>query len=118
MPGEYVIVQLDRPRRLRYDLNALCALQDLLGDDFGTFTEELPKDGDADQKPISLRNVRALLWAGLVHEDATLTVQDVGRLVGMADMSTVTEALTRAMTHAVGEPEPGNPPMAAPVSTG
>lgn len=66
-----ILVELDKPRRLRFDHNAL---------------------SDADQaldhklihilngSPIVLDTLRTLLWAGLKHEDPLMTVEKAGTL--------------------------------------
>jgi len=62
----------DRERRLRFDVNALCDIEDALGESVGTaFT-----DGKA-----GIKTLRTLLWAGLKWEDRTLTPQKVGDLL-------------------------------------
>lgn len=65
-----VTIELDgRERTLKYDLNALCLFEEQAG--IG-ITEALTKP--------RMSSIRALLWAGLIHEDALLTVDDVGRM--------------------------------------
>ena len=69
-----ILIELDRPRHLMYDMNALC---------------------DADQKleyklleilkantPL-LDSARILLWAGLKHEDPGLTIEQAGKLMDL-----------------------------------
>lgn len=81
-----VPVPLDRERHLRFDVNAMIALEEATG---LSVADGLPKK-------MSLRQVRALLWAALVHEDPDLTEAQVGGMIGPANLSEVTAALGRA----------------------
>jgi hypothetical protein len=67
-----VRIELDRPRQLRYDVNAVAAVEDELG--LGLVALVKPDR-------IGYQVLRVLLWGGLRHEDATLTVDDAGDLV-------------------------------------
>lgn len=60
-----------KTRTLKFDLNALVEVEDRLK--LGGMNEVIPL-----LERISIRAVRCLLWAGLVHEDPTLTEKDVG----------------------------------------
>lgn len=69
--GEYAI-NLDKPRVLKYDLNAFVLFEDASGkklDD--AFSSDAP----------NLVDVRALIWCGLVHEDRSLSQEEAGSLV-------------------------------------
>ncbi|SMO48822.1 gene transfer agent family protein [Melghirimyces algeriensis] len=86
----YVQIELDRPRRLKYDMNALTELEDAL---------DRPVTQLNDQS-IGIKELRALLWAGLIHEDRELTLEGAGELVEMENIQTVSEKVTEAMTLA------------------
>lgn len=60
-----------RRRTLRYDINALADFEQLTGMGFGQLM----------QTRAVFATVRALLYAGLKHEDRSLTVEDVGQLM-------------------------------------
>lgn len=66
-----ILIELDRPRHLKYDWNALSDADQKL--DHHLF--ELIKDGK-----ILFDTARVLLWAGLKHEDPTLTIEKAGTL--------------------------------------
>lgn len=74
-------------RTLRYDLNAMAELEDKYGSVDAAF-EAMDRN--------SIKAVRCVLWAGLLHEDPSLTEQKVGSLIDMRYlqdlMSTVGEA--------------------------
>lgn len=47
-------------------------------------------------KEMSMGQVMKVLWAGLVTYDKTLTVEEVGSMVGVEDLPMVSEKLTEA----------------------
>lgn len=60
-----------RSRNLRYDINALADFEQLTGMGFGQLM----------QMKAMFATARALLYAGLKHEDRTLSVERVGDLI-------------------------------------
>lgn len=98
-----VKIQLDKARTLVYDLNAFVALEDLYGD-VDKALAEFEKG--------SIKALRAVLWAGLVHEDESLTPLNAGSFIGMADIERVSEAMLIALEGSMPEADggPGNPP--------
>lgn len=58
-----------KPKRLRYDFNALADLEDRAGVGIGVLLSE---------QRVGLNTLRLLLWAGLKHEDRSLTPEKVG----------------------------------------
>lgn len=83
-----VYIELDKKREIRFDLNAMAELEEIYGD--------LPSAMEALHKKMSVKAMRALLYAGLKHEDETLTLQQVGSMVKMSDLSRITEKITEA----------------------
>ena len=63
-----------RSRRLRFDMNALADLEGVLG---RSVAEVLSGDGNA----LGFAAMRALMWAGLKHEDRGLTLERAGLLM-------------------------------------
>lgn len=61
-------------RTLKYDLNAMAEMEDR----YGT-VEDAFKALDTN----SIKAVRFILWAGLIHEDESLTERQVGSLIDM-----------------------------------
>lgn len=98
-----VKVMLDKERTLLFDLNALAYLEEEYGDIDKAF-DDITKG--------KVKALRAVLWAGLVHEDESLSVKDVGKLLTLADLQRVAEAVNEALAQAL--PQPGknveNPP--------
>jgi hypothetical protein len=85
---EKVILDLDKKRTIVYDLNAFAELEE----QFGTIEEAMTALQSG-----KLKALIAILWAGLVHEDETLTPKKVGSLIGLHDMKAVADALTKAI---------------------
>lgn len=72
-------------RHLYYNLNSLEIIEDLTGSTLDKVT-----------KNISMKTLKALVYAGLVHEDKDLTVEAVGEMVGFEDIQVVSEAIGQA----------------------
>ena len=72
-------------RHLYYNLNSLEIIEDLNGSTLDKVT-----------KNISMKTLKALVYAGLVHEDKDLTVEAVGEMIGFEDIQVVSEAIGQA----------------------
>ena len=70
-----VQVSFDKRRTLRFDLNTMVLFERESG---VTFTSAFATDN------VSFSALRTFLWAGLVHEDSGLTLEDVGSIVESA----------------------------------
>lgn len=100
--AKLVPIQLDKERHLKYDFNAFCEIEERLGSVDAAF--------DILQN-FSIKGMRTLLWAGLIHEDDSLTEREVGAMVGFSGVEhlakLITEALVGAMPEAKNqEPKP------------
>lgn len=83
--SEPVRIKLDRERTLRYDLNAMCILDE---------------HGGVEQIDLaSASGMRLMLYAGLRHEDEELTLAKVGSLVDMGRIVEIGEAIGRALNR-------------------
>jgi hypothetical protein len=86
---------LDKPRRLRLDMNAVCDFEDATGKTiFDAF------DGGR----MSFGLARTLLWAALKHEDRRLSRERVGQLLeqyleGGGTLAEVAEATAEAINR-------------------
>lgn len=74
-----------RSRRLRFDMNALAELEGVLG---RSVAEVISGDGQA----LGFASMRALMWAGLRHEDRGITLERAGLLMQQAIESGMTLA--------------------------
>lgn len=95
-----VPVDLDRPRTLVYDLNAYAELEEVYGS-VNAAIESLQTG--------SIKAIRALLWAGLIHEEMddkgefTLTQAQVGKLLGLGEIEKISEAIATAIYNTMPE---------------
>lgn len=102
MAKPFVMIELDRPRRLRYGLNQLIALEDALG---------VPMSELGNIK-MGAKELRLLLWVGLQWEDPNLTIEKAGELADEADLSYIAEKIGEALTAAFGKPKNLTGPVA------
>lgn len=75
-------------RTLRFTLNAMAELEDKYGSVDAAFAE-LDKG--------SIKAVRFILWAGLMHEDPNLTEQQVGNLIDIQYMQELMNSVETAL---------------------
>ncbi len=68
-----VQVTLDRPRALRYSINAIAELERVLGQPIGEIVGAM--------RALSIMTIRAMVWAGLRHENSRLTLDGAGLLI-------------------------------------
>ena len=98
-----VTITLDKERSLRYDLNAMCTVEELTGESLT----------DLMRKP-TIKNIRAVIWAGLIHEDSAITQDDVGGMIELSELQHVIGQIHKALgTDAV--PAGENPTPAQPM---
>lgn len=89
----FVSVKLDKQRKLKYTFNAFCELEDVLG-------RSLSELGDS----FKMKDLRSLLWAGLLHENEDLTLIEAGKLIDEAEsIQSLSEDITEAIQLAMGE---------------
>lgn len=74
-------------RTLKFDLNAMAELEDKYGSVDAAF-EQLDKN--------SIKALRFILWAGLMHEDENLTERKVGSLIDINYMQSLMGSLNKA----------------------
>ena len=92
-----VKITLDKDRTLLFNLNAMVSFEEATGKNL--------MDGTFDSKDMSLRDLRAILWACLIHEDETLTEREVGSFITPDNMIRVTSVLKEAFEVAMPESE-------------
>ena len=103
MALDFVRIQLDKPRKIKFDLNAVAEFEEETGSSFVSIASD-GADG------LGMKHVRALLWAGLLHEDQKITVKEAGDLVQHAKgdrfidkMKLVTDAVVKAFLASYGD---------------
>lgn len=87
-------ITLDKERTLCYDLNAFVALEEKFG------SEKKAIEALASQ---SIKAMRAFLWAGLLHEDETLTEKEVGSMLTVQNAVEFSEKLLLAVSGTLPE---------------
>lgn len=92
-------IQLDRERNLKFDLNAFIELEDVYGSIDDAF-----KGLESGR----IKAIRTILWAGLIHEDESLTEKQVGTLVAVNNLNEVVAKLIEAVNMALPEGEQKN----------
>jgi len=94
-----VLIELDKPRILRYGINALAIVEELLGKPLTAL----------DFNNVSVKDMRAILYAGLYHEDSSLTPEKAADLIDeYSDIETAAQKIGEAMTLAFGGNNPKN----------
>lgn len=85
-------------RTLKFTLNALAELEDKYGSVDAAFAL-------LDENP-SIKALRFILWAGLMHEDPNLTEQQVGNLIDIQYMQELMASLGTAFESDMPTAEP------------
>jgi hypothetical protein len=107
MPNVPIPIELDRTRHLFFDFNALV----VIGENIDTPIQELLSNVG---RGFDLKTLRAILLGGLYHEDESLTVKKVGKLLDpllkkpgelVKIGPLLRQALTAAFTDETGEAE-------------
>jgi hypothetical protein len=99
-------------RHLLLDYNALAELMDLL-------KVEITDLRVAMTGPGSLKAIRAILWAGFLHEDDTLTPKKIGALIDPMKIGELAVPIAKALGLAFGgdgEPKNAAPPAETPAT--
>ncbi len=96
IPRVKIPLRLDRERTLIVSFNALCQAEEVTGINFlmGEFTFS------------SVRVMRALEWAGLIHEDPNLTLPQVGDLIEEAGADKIARVIIDAFAAAMPKAKP------------
>jgi hypothetical protein len=87
---------LDKERTLMFDLNAFAELEEK----YGSVDDALAAIDKG-----SMKAIRTMLWAGLVHEDETLTERQVGAMLSVSMLENMTAQLLAALEVARPEAE-------------
>lgn len=104
MSGLATVIELGgATRHLRFDLNALAALEARLGTPLG----------ELGAMKVSARNLRAMLWAGLLHEDKEIMEEQVGAWVDGSNFVQISEQVVVALAIGFGTENGDRPTSAA-----
>jgi len=95
-----VPIQLDKKRHLLFNLNAMVAFQEATGKNL--FSRQVAESLAQEMNPADLR---AMLWACLLHEDSELTLEQVGSWINPNNMTEIATTLIEAWETASPESE-------------
>jgi hypothetical protein len=95
-----ILITLDKPRHLRFDINAMVTFEELTG--LNLLKESARRQIEKD---MSVAQFRAFLFACLVHEEQTLTLEQVGNLINIENMQEILDKINQAQQAAAPEPE-------------
>lgn len=98
-----VSITLDKERHLLMNLNAMVSFEDATG-------KNIMQGIDPDS--MTAKDFRALLWACLLHEDESLKIEDVGRMIHTENMGELSEKIAQAWEVASPEGTGDKRPLA------
>lgn len=93
-----VSVELDKPRKLVFDFNALCEFERVTGKN--SLSADLWTSTDAG-------TLRALLYAALKTHHPEVTLQEVGGMLNLGNAQAVTDALVEAFNRSASSESGG-----------
>lgn len=112
MPKPFVTINLDRPRRLRYTMNALVNMEEALGKPIGQIISEF------NAGVFGFKDIRAIIWAGLLHENPDLTQEQVGNIIDEAEaLDYIIRQAGEALRSAFGSRKTGRKNETGPTAT-
>lgn len=79
-------------RSIKFDLNAMAELEEKYGSVEAAFTA---------LENNSIKAIRSVLWAGLLHADPTLTEQQVGSLIDLESIGDIMEQLGESISDSM-----------------
>lgn len=86
-----VELKLDKLRKLCFDFNAICRLEETTGKN--ALSSETWSN-------LSAMDVRALLWGALLRDDPELTLEKVGEFINFKNLPEITAAIEKAFANA------------------
>lgn len=94
----YTTIKLDKSRNLKYGMKALHLVEKTIG----------TKISGVDFDNLSMNDLAVFVWAGLFHEDTTLTPESVMDLIDeYSNIEVVLDAMTKALNESFGNSETG-----------
>lgn len=104
---------------LVFDFNALCALEEAMGQPVATVFASMQPGPDGEAPTVPLRTFRALVWAGLQAHHPGTSEQQAGNLIqANGGAQAAADAITAAFAAAMPEAKDGGDPQAAAGGTG
>lgn len=81
-----VAITLDKERNLAYPIMSIIRLKNEHGLELKDLTDE--------KKAQDIEVILKVIWAGLIHEDKELTVEDVGYMIDITELPEISAKLT------------------------
>lgn len=108
-----VPVTLDKERSLLYGSAAFIEFKEATGKDLLKAFAEMGQHLQAGEIPV--KEFRDILWAGLIHEDESLTPKDVtGMFTPRSMVRELVTSVNQALSLALGDVDEDEPPQKAP----
>ena len=89
--NRFVTINADKERHLRFNFNSLMILE-----------ESLDKPVTSLWSSLSFKDINLLVWAGLLHEEPTLTKEETADIIENEGLQTLSNKLAVAITIAFG----------------
>lgn len=99
--GEVAFLAGDSSYTLSFSINALCELEDALGDGVNAIAAQLGNPG-----AVRIKTLRAVLWAGLLDHHDGLSIDDAGRVMTEAGIPATMAAIGKAFAAAFPDAKP------------
>lgn len=97
MPKQSIPIELGGvTKHLRYDFNALVAMEEELGIPISDI-------GNMMAGSVKLKDLRSFIWAGLIHEDKSLVPSDVGEWLEFSKLNYIADKVRIAFEAAFPE---------------
>ncbi len=84
----------DQTYELKFNMNTFCELEEVY-DDINQAFEDLQK--------MKVKAMRALIYAAVKTQNDTITLQEVGELLGISELEDISKALNEALSDAMPE---------------
>ena len=98
-----VTISMDVERHLLYDLNALEELENIYGE-LGIALNSLASDRQ------KIKHIKNFIYAGLLHEDSTITPEKVAKMIGYHGLTVITDQIWQAFGQDLPDPDEESTP--------
>lgn len=90
MEKQWEMIQADKQRRIRFDTNAFCMMEEITGKSLAELNERA-----------GIRDIRAMLFCGLYWEDDQLTLEHTGEILDIIMQTNGLEEVTKKLGNAL-----------------
>jgi len=93
MSKPFVVINLDKPRTIKFTTNSLANLEELLNSSMFVFLQKFESGN------MGIKEIRLMLWAGLQHEEK-LSIEDIGNIMDEGDFTEICKKIGEGITNA------------------